>query len=520
MKNILNKREKVASFSGLFLIGSVCFFYSILGSTFAEIHTTFSFLPFPVFIGEWLIFLCFSLSLVCLKTLSFKAIQWVLLIIGYFLIIFLKTIVGYENYGPLALRHSALFYYPSFIMFSFLFFKTNVLNKITITLGFCLIGVSFIFFSGGTYFVLTYVLMACVLLQTIKGKMKWFLILLVVLSIPYSLFFHTARMMMVANAVALVFMFLLLTSFLNMKRGVKVVLQLLFCGLLMGGIYWFSDMNALKSIVNINDLVDLYKEKDEIINQKINSFEFKEVNAVQLFNPNCTKIKGVEALKEKKVQLVDEGKDERPERFMGENTKSVGALDDRPEVFIDDGFIESNSDIEGGKKSLFYKKKYSEKNSRPYQVACNNVIFRIFIWRDMMREFVKEKPIFGFSFGKPLRSRSLEILNWGATEWQRDGWIGAHNSWLHIIYRAGIVGLVFIILIFWLLIKMIIFYLKQKSFIGICLSAIAVNWFVAANFLLILELPYTAIPIWSLFGLNYAYYRQLKDKKMGVVDAK
>ena len=44
------------------------------------------------------------------------------------------------------------------------------------------------------------------------------------------------------------------------------------------------------------------------------------------------------------------------------------------------------------------------------------------------------------------------------------------------------------------------------------LLAVIVNWLVAANFLTILELPYTAIPIWSVFGVVYAFYKRLQQK--------
>jgi len=134
-----------------------------------------------------------------------------------------------------------------------------------------------------------------------------------------------------------------------------------------------------------------------------------------------------------------------------------------------------------------------------------NVIFRIFIWRDMITEFVKEKPIIGFDFGKPLRSRSLELTLIGYCDWVRDGWIGAHNSHLHIIYRAGIIGVLFILSLLTILFRMIKKFVALKSLTGILLCGIIINWFVAANFLLTFELPYTAIPIWTLFGLTYAY---------------
>jgi len=138
-----------------------------------------------------------------------------------------------------------------------------------------------------------------------------------------------------------------------------------------------------------------------------------------------------------------------------------------------------------------------------------NAVFRLFIWRDMLVELAKNKPILGFSFGKPLRSISLEILYWGYGDWYRDGWIGAHNSYLHMIYRTGIIGILLIFSLGAILLRMIIQFIRSKSFTGILLCAIIINWFTAANFLLIFELPYTAIPLWTIYGMTLAYYHSL-----------
>jgi len=147
---------------------------------------------------------------------------------------------------------------------------------------------------------------------------------------------------------------------------------------------------------------------------------------------------------------------------------------------------------------------------RNVQAAYENAVFRLFIWRDMLVELSREKPIFGFSFGKPFRSITLETLRWGEGDWKRDGWIGAHNSFLNMIYRAGFIGLMGIGVILVILFTMIKKSIQCKSLTGILLCGIIINWFVAANFLLIFELPFTAIPIWTLFGLTYAYVTTLQ----------
>ena len=132
-------------------------------------------------------------------------------------------------------------------------------------------------------------------------------------------------------------------------------------------------------------------------------------------------------------------------------------------------------------------------------------MFRIFIWEDALKEIRDKHPIFGFDFGKPFRSRTLEILNWAATEWKADGWICMHNSYIDIIYRSGIIGIVMIVFILALVIRFTVFSMRKYSLTGILLTGILVNWLIAANFIEILEMPYNAIPLWTLFGLTYAY---------------
>jgi len=142
----------------------------------------------------------------------------------------------------------------------------------------------------------------------------------------------------------------------------------------------------------------------------------------------------------------------------------------------------------------------------------DNAIFRLYIWRDMLVDLVNVKPILGFDFGKPFRSKSLEIIRWGEGDWSRDGWIAAHNSYLHMIYRTGLIGIALILSLLIVLFRMIKSFIVMKSLTGILLCTIFINWFVAANFLLIFELPYTAIPVWTLFGMTLAYQQSLLNK--------
>lgn len=130
----------------------------------------------------------------------------------------------------------------------------------------------------------------------------------------------------------------------------------------------------------------------------------------------------------------------------------------------------------------------------------------------MAVEMAGENAWLGISFGKAQRSRSLEILGWAWFEWKRDGWITPHNSYLHMIYRGGIVGLVVISIIFWIIVHLLKDFIRLRSLTGGLLAGVLVYWLMISNFLVILELPYNAIPFWTLFGMTMAYAKTLKLK--------
>ena len=149
---------------------------------------------------------------------------------------------------------------------------------------------------------------------------------------------------------------------------------------------------------------------------------------------------------------------------------------------------------------------------RDLGIAYNNILFRIFIWEDMFDELWLKRKFFGVGFGQPQRSPSLEALEWGFGEWSRDGWITPHNSFFHIIYRTGVLGIGLIFLLFTLIIRLAADFYRMKSVEGRFLVGALIYWLILSNFLVILELPYNAVLFWSLFGLTWAYRDQLQAK--------
>jgi O-antigen ligase len=170
-----------------------------------------------------------------------------------------------------------------------------------------------------------------------------------------------------------------------------------------------------------------------------------------------------------------------------------------------------NSDVRSASASEDIKERITQPDQeRSLGTAYVNILFRYFIWRDMWQEFLKEKPfVMGFGLDHPQRSKSLEMLEWEGPWWE-DGWITPHNSFLHIIYRGGIVGILLIIFMFLALINMIKKFSRMRSVPGGILLSVIIFGFISANFLVFLELPYTAIPFWFIFGVILAYSQELK----------
>jgi hypothetical protein len=371
---------------------------------------------------------------------------------------------------------------------------------------------------------------------------------------PYKQFFNTARTMLISNIVAGIYTVTLLFAIFKIRKIYKMVLFPLFILFLLLGILKLADPNAVKSIINLKELKRRFEKENAIILTKKDNFKIKNFGAVKIYQANPKnifplKIKTVfpQQKKPKPIKLesnlfsLNQKTSQRtqppqlPQQISLPQQPPTGQL--KPESQPNE--INARSMLEE------QKVQFPEKPSIPHQtqppqlpqqislpqqqvklpltldqtqkkssfrnlnVAYNNSLFRILIWRDMFKEVFFSgnliKWIFGVDFGKPLRSISIEILFWADGDWTRDGWIAVHNSYLDIIYRAGIIGIILILTIFYYLFKIIKRSLKIRSIIGILLSGILINWFIAANFLEILTLPYNAIPFWSLFGMTYAY---------------
>jgi len=147
-----------------------------------------------------------------------------------------------------------------------------------------------------------------------------------------------------------------------------------------------------------------------------------------------------------------------------------------------------------------------------YQHKFGTSLFRVYVTEDMVEQILKQRPIMGFDFGKPFRSMRCEIIGSAYGEWSRDGWISPHNSYLDIIYRSGLIGIILLIALFINVLKMARVFLITKSVIGLALISIIIFWLTTCFFNETLELPYNAIPFWCLYGMVLAYAHKERER--------
>src|SRR3569833_2457560 len=126
----MDKKNTILWIDALALLGifAYCFFSSLFGSNFAEICINPSFLDFPIFISEQLLFvlvILFIIKTFLTKSLPSSLLIW-LIYEGWILIL---SITGYLQWGPLAFRNAALFYYATFALFSYSFYNARIFSN-------------------------------------------------------------------------------------------------------------------------------------------------------------------------------------------------------------------------------------------------------------------------------------------------------------------------------------------------------------------------------------------------------
>ncbi len=618
MNNQINQKiNRIIDSTSLILIGLISLGYCLFDKKFAELHISFSFLNFPIFIGEIIFFLCLILLLAKLKInhqiniVKLKSIPVILknnrfyiLLIFYYIFVLTKAFWGYSKHGPLAFRHAALFYYSFFAVFGRIFYRSSFFDDKKI-LFICLIFLS-IFMSPVfyDYFAFACFIFVFVLLNSHPNRaVKYLLFLAILASFPYKTLLITSRTMLVSNLAALIF--IAISLFLILKRNSRIlVVSVAIMFLVLVVAQKIVDKDSVESLINIRGLINIYNKYNKNIIEKQDNFKRQEVKEIKLYNPEIkpaekvkSKIERVDFQVQQAQQEIEKArakieeiqlaktepqpdiekvsptvKKEQPElkptlpeteETQAEKIEEIQLAKTEPQPDIEAAkqqvekvksqIIEAQNTL---KEAVIQTKRLSSTNElneikpqieklqsqieklkseigeiqppqkkeevqekikqkpvlRTLEGAYTNSLFRIFIWKDALTELKEQKPLLGFDFGKPFRSKNIEILGWSG-EWMRDGWISIHNSYLNIIYRAGILGMVFIITVFTVLFKMIKESIIQRAITGILICGILISWLLAANFILVLELPYHAIPLWSLFGMTLSYLKDIRKAK-------
>ena len=548
--------------------------YSIYFRAFAELHIKLSFLNFPIFIGELLLFFCLVLTIgkwLLIKR-KFK-ISCILLAGIYLIFVFVKVVFGYLKFGPLALRHAAIFYYPIFALIAYE--VEPQLKKININILIISFIVYFILDVALYYFFIYLILMVIFVVKSRNKALKILAVCILLAFFPYEqVFIYGARTRLVGHitGITTIFILLFLSSSLKLKYKlliltlpvtlftagfVKMIRLPRFQSLLTPGIL-FTEMRKWDKLIDENRKyiklrnnieVKLYNPEEEknmpvtkiaaLINENLTStksypkpqttasnIETNDTGVPQVYNSNAMDLA---AKKQESNAISMQGtiqKDEPValEVVKSEQSNSMSVAMDLAAKKQESNAIDKQNSIQGADVPLVKQESNAismqgtiqkdepvavevvkSEQSNSMSGLYNTSICRFLIWRDMLKELINGRRFFGFDFGKPLLPESIQLSGMAASEWKRDGWIASHNSFLEIIYRSGIVGILLIICIFMSIIKMARIFVFSHSFLGICVIGVIVYWLGVTLTYVTFEMPYSAITFWSIFGLALAH---------------
>lgn len=480
-------------------IGLYCLLASIFGPDFSKIHFQLPFLHIPFFIGEQLLFILMILLMIKWEQAKhFERWHWAWII--YFSWILAETLAGYMQWGPLAFRNAALFYYVAFFLIGYTFYNRNLLLQplvyriLLAALLFCIL-TSFI----DSYYFFTFFILVVILMHCSKNKIVPAVVAMALFIFYIPHFFVGSRSHLVGILGAAIFLYIVFSSWSKQAQKYYLLGGILVAGVILFGLKHFADPNGVKSLVHPSVVMKLYKEDKSYVD-KVKKYYVPAPLTVDLFRETEDKdfysvkmFQNFSWMFKAKAPVTSGSAIVQPCKKPDASSTAVKIPCNTP--------AQVPVQMKTGQP-------------RPLDNAYNNILFRWFIWEDMIDEVFKSKGniLFGVGFGKPQRSKTIEILGWAEGEWSRDGWIAPHNSYLHLFYRAGIFGLLIIFMIVHLFISILKDFIRYRSVKGILLLSVLLYWLIMANFLLILEFPYYAILFWSIFGMTFAYAQDLRNK--------
>jgi hypothetical protein len=518
-----------ASRLGLGLIFSYCLLASVFAAPFAKLHLALPFLPFPIFISEVLLFICLGLFFGLCQNKSLFSRRTAILLGLYFGWVFIKAIINYHYDGPLTCRNAALFYYPAFAVLTYGFCKKARISATVLAFLACVDAVILFLGLMTLYFWCTYVLLLAIALWNAKNPLRWIgvVLLAAVILLKGTYIYTGSRSFLIAVFVSFLFLLFYL-GLLFLRRKQTFYLSILVFGFVyfVAGFFIFSDQNKIISLTSYNKFKQHFTVFENNYHRKEQSFVPQPLS-VNLYHPIENSPPKV-IPKPSSVKVVQQPRSVNPDHPVKNNppqadvpplpplqeTKVIPKIQEAPpevqvpppqepihiDLHLDKIFSESN---------FFHRE---NPTGRPLDIDEDNIVFRLFVWRDMAIELWQhpENWLMGFSFGHPQRSKSLEVLSWAEEEWSRDGWITPHNSFFHVVYRGGILGIFLVGALFFSIYRLARDFFIMGSVEGGLLVAALIYWIVLSNFLVILEFPYNAVLFWSLFGITWSYHHQLK----------
>ena len=189
--------------------------------------------------------------------------------------------------------------------------------------------------------------------------------------------------------------------------------------------------------------------------------------------------------------------------LISKNSSTNTTVQDSEENAVDTNTTVQDSEIESKFSDYSSEFKSMYNFNEVMSLSGNNVKWRIILWKDIIKKSM-QKPILGYGFGMLYNNETLKNMGWGYGD--DVGFLDPHNSYLSILYRTGIVGLlIFLLFIISFFIKMIKFLrgcqdLAISVYMISVLSAI-IFILVISFFMVVLEGPFLGIFLWVFIGL-------------------
>jgi hypothetical protein len=442
------------------------------------VHINFKIFGFPVYIVEIFIIIICIFALLNFGIYKDKKIFTDyklkiehILLISILIISFVTGLIKYGN--TYVFRHSAIFYYS---IFSFLvpaiFINIKQFKIFSIVSIFIIFFNSIIYitvsnsiFGGFAYYYQGLFLFIIVnSLIFLKNKFINLILILIAAIFIYEIIDSKSRAAWVAFLVAILFNLTLLIIF-RKKLFIKK------------SFYWKTSLIVILTILLIVGLGSFNLKEVEL---KSNNYQVNTtaINNEEIIVETNTTVPNNEEI------IVDNATAASETTTVENNLTNTFGL--KTKIF---GYIDEF-------KSIFER---SDKASP----SANNAKWRIILWKDIIKKSM-QKPILGYGFGMLYNNETLKDMGW---QYGQDvGFLDPHNSYLSILYRTGIVGLlIFILFIISFFVKMIKFLrgcrdLAISVYMVSILSAVTFI-LVISFFMVVLEGPYLGIFLWIFIGL-------------------